>query len=360
MVEFSHLRTKLADHYFTEPPKDSIPFWADTPARTSRRGHFWVSGDRVTCNGQTFQCGPMFVSWEAPERVTQPYPVVLVHGGTLQGTEWLNTPDGRPGWAQRFVEAGYAVLAVDRPGHGRSPYHPDIVGSMGPPFSYERGREVYFPPTTANGIQTQWIFDPNDDAAFDAFIAPYGPMPADLAASQEMDAARLACLLDRIGSAIIVTHSASGPDGWLVADRRPELVAAIITIEPMGPPFAETPGIGTLDWGLTAAPVTFDPPRGDIADVHAADPASLRIPALAGLPIAVVTGETSIFATFGPAIVDFLAKAGAAVEHLHLPDHGILGNGHGLIYEKNSDQSFQLVLGWLAAYTSDDPGQNGS
>lgn len=70
MVEFSHLRTKPADHYFTEPPKDSIPFWADTPARTSRRGHFWVSGDRVSRNGQTFQRGPMFVSWEASERVT--------------------------------------------------------------------------------------------------------------------------------------------------------------------------------------------------------------------------------------------------------------------------------------------------
>jgi len=127
----------------------------------------------------------------------------------------------------------------------------------------------------------------------------------------------------------------------------------------MGPPFAETPGIGTLDWGLTAAPVTFDPLRTDIADVHAADPSSLRIPALARLPVAVVTGETSVFATFGPAIVDFLAKASAAVEHLHLPDHGIFGNGHGLIYEKNSDQALQLVLSWLAAHIG-DPEQTGS
>ncbi|MEJ7658536.1 MAG: alpha/beta fold hydrolase [Hymenobacter sp.] len=55
--------------------------------------------------------------------MTQPYPLVLVHGGTFQGTEWGTTPDGRPGWAQRLQEAGYAVLLVDRPGHGRSPYH---------------------------------------------------------------------------------------------------------------------------------------------------------------------------------------------------------------------------------------------
>ena len=35
--------------------------------------------DRVTLDGKTFQQGPMFVDWEASERVTQPYPIVLVH-----------------------------------------------------------------------------------------------------------------------------------------------------------------------------------------------------------------------------------------------------------------------------------------
>ncbi len=321
-------------------------FWENSVLRTSRRGHLWVPGERVTADGKTFQRGPLFAEWEAPEHVTQPYPVVLVHGGTLQGTEWMDTPDGRPGWAQRFVEAGYAVFLVDRPGHGRSPYHPEIVGPTGPPFSYERAKEVYF----NSPAQTQWPFDPNDDGAYDSFIAPYGPMPADLAASQEMGADRLARLLDKIGPAIVVTHSASGPDGWLLADRRPGLVAAVVSIEPMGPPFAATPGIGTLDWGLTAAPVTYDPPRANPAEVRAADPASLRVPALTHLPVAVVTGETSAFAAFGPAIVGFLVNAGASAALLHLPDHGIFGNGHGLIYEKNSDAALQPVLQWLAAH----------
>lgn len=186
-------------------------FWADIRARTPRRGHFWVPGERVTVGGKTFQRGPMFVAWEAPERVTQPYPVVLV-GGALQGTEWLDTPVGRPCWAQRLVEAGYAVLVVDRPGHGRSPYHLDVFGPMGPPFPYEEDRDVFFPPTAAHA-QTQWPFDLGDDATLDAFIAPFGPLPADIAAWQEMDADRLARLLNRIGPAIVVTHSASGSDG---------------------------------------------------------------------------------------------------------------------------------------------------
>ena len=31
----------------------------------------------------------MFVDWEAPAQVTKPLPVVLVHGGTFQGTKWM-------------------------------------------------------------------------------------------------------------------------------------------------------------------------------------------------------------------------------------------------------------------------------
>ena len=95
----------------------------------------------------------------------------------------------------------------------------------------------------------------------DRFISGTGPLPADLAASEEMDADRLARLLDRIGPAILPTHSASGPSGWLAADRPPGLVRAIVSVEPMGPPFADIPNIGPLRWGLAAAPPGFDPPR---------------------------------------------------------------------------------------------------
>ena len=320
------------------------PFWADTPARTTRRGFFWIAGERMTVDGKTCQRAPMFVEWEAPEQVTRPWPIVLVHGGGFQGTEWLLTPDCRPGWAQRLGEAGYATLIVDRPGHGRSPFHPDVVGAMGPPFTYEGGRQIYFPADPKN--HTQWPFAPDDEAAMDEFIAGYGPLPADLAASEEMDADRLARLLDRIGPAILLTHSASGPSGWLIADRRPGLVKAIVAVEPMGPPFADIPNIGPLTWGLTAPPLGYQP-RPDSPDALKAAPERFLLPALAGLPIGVVVGETSSFAPASPPIVDLLTKAGAAAELLRLTDHGVTGNGHGLIYEKNSDEALRPVLDWL-------------
>jgi pimeloyl-ACP methyl ester carboxylesterase len=73
---------------------------------TSRRGFFWVGGERVSVGEGTALRGQMFVQWEAPEEMTQPYPVVLIHGGGGQGTDWLGTPDGRPGWATFLVQEG--------------------------------------------------------------------------------------------------------------------------------------------------------------------------------------------------------------------------------------------------------------
>jgi pimeloyl-ACP methyl ester carboxylesterase len=310
-----------------------------------RRGHFWVPGERVSLGGLTYQRGPMFVEWEAPEEVTRPWPVILIHGGGFQGTEWFETPDGRPGWAQRFVEAGYAAMVVDRPGHGRSPFHVDVLGPMGPPFSYEGGRQIYRPGDDSR--HTQWPLDWDDGNAEDAFIAGYGPLPADLEASQVMDADRIAALLDLIGPAILVTHSASGPDGWLAADRRPHLINAIAAIEPMGPPFAVIPNIGPMRWGVTAAPMRFEPPVEDPEAIRHEKPGAFQLPGLAGLPILIVTAEASAFAAASPPTAAFLNAAGASAELLQLPDHGVFGNGHGLIYERNSDEAFALVLNWL-------------
>ncbi len=81
------------------------PFWTATPTRMIWRCRFRVSGERVGHKGKTFERGPMFARWEAPEQVTRPYPVMLVHGDGSQGTEWVDTPDGRPAgcsaWSRR-------------------------------------------------------------------------------------------------------------------------------------------------------------------------------------------------------------------------------------------------------------------
>jgi pimeloyl-ACP methyl ester carboxylesterase len=330
----------------------TAPHESGGPEITLRRGHFWIPGERVPTAGGTVQRAPMFVQWEAPVEVAHPYPLVLVHGGGGQGTDWTGTPDGRPGWATRFVEAGFAVYVVDRPGHGRSPYHPDVLGPMGAPFPYEAAQGLFLPEDVREA-QTAWTYERgigSDD--LDQLVASMGPMPADLAESQRMDADRLARLLDLTGPAVLVTHSAGGPAGWLAADARPDAVVAIAAIEPIGPAFADFPGIGALRWGLTAAPIGYAPAWERPEDVERADPADRRIPGLTATPVAVVTGGVSAFAGFAPQVVAFLTAAGAQAEHLHLPDHGVAGNGHALILEANSDEAVRPVISWIRSRIS--------
>ena len=77
-----------------------------------------------------------------------------------------------------------------------------------------------------------------------------GPDPQHLVWRQ-----RGAMMLDKIGPAIIMTHSAGGPFGWLVAEIRPNLVKGIIAIEGGGQPFG-----GQNVWGMSTIPVAYDPP----------------------------------------------------------------------------------------------------
>jgi pimeloyl-ACP methyl ester carboxylesterase len=303
---------------------------------TSRRGFWFVSGERSEHAVGTVPRAPMFVHWEAPVTPPRPLPLVLIHGGGGQGTDYLGTPDGRPGWATHLVAEGYAVYVVDRPGHGRSRHHPAVLGPVGAPFSLEAGVGVFAPPPDAHptaGLHTQWPDAPGAvGPALEQFVAGTGALLADLAESQALDRARGAELLDEIGPAVLVTHSLGAPAGWLIADARPELVRAIVAVEPVGPPFAETP-FGTLEAGLTATPMT---PRN-----------------LAGIPVAVVTGEASPFAAFAGEIVAFLRDAGCAAERLHLPEHGVRGNGHGIMLERNNREALGAILAWLGANVAD-------
>lgn len=338
------------------------------PALTSRRGMFWVGAERVDHQGQTYLKGPMFVHWEAPLEVTRPYPLVLIHGGGGQGTDWMWTPDGRPGWTHYLVESGFAVFVVDRPGHGRASFHPDLLGRMGPPFSYEAARALFDSPSSGPAshptahLHTQWPGGSEvGDPLMDQLLAPTGPMIEPLGAGHALERARLAELLDRVGPAVVVSHSAGGPAGWLAADARPALVKAVVAIEPLGPPFASTP-IGALDWGLTAAPLTYDPVVGDpaaLAPVAHPSPtehgpplllpadADRRLANLASIPIVVASAEASPLAHFDAHIVEFLRALGCKADLLRFADAGVRGNGHAMMFERNHRDALDVLCKWI-------------
>lgn len=322
---------------------------ADAPLVTSRRGSFWIPGEIVELAFGTVQRGPMFVEWECPETVTQPHPVVLVHGGGGQGADWTSTVDGKPGWAAKFVDAGYTTYVVDRVGHGRSPLHPDLLGEMSPPAPYFVAQALFAPADRA-AEHTRWPWGRDAGSPeMDQAAASGGPMIADLPHAQELDASRLVALLEKIGRSVLVTHSAGAPSGWLAADRRPDLVAGIAAVEPLGPAFVDFPGIGELEWGITAVPLRFRSAPADPQEIRAED-ADVTTEGLGGIPVAVFTGTASNFREAAPSIVDFLSRAGAHASWIDLGSLGIKGNGHGLIFESNAHETVVPVLDWIGSH----------
>jgi len=203
------------------------------------------------------------------------------------------------------------------------------------------------PPPLGGATQTQWPWSREVGAPeLGQVVAASGFVLADAAEGQRLDGIRIATLLDRIGPAVLVTHSAGGPAGWLAANQRPDLVKAVVALEPMGPPFAELPGFGKLAWGITLSPLALTPAVLDPAELHDSI-AEHAVDGFKELPIAVVISTDSPAAGFGAPIVSFLNDAGASAELLALADHGIVGNGHGFIYEANSDETIVPVIAWI-------------
>jgi pimeloyl-ACP methyl ester carboxylesterase len=325
------------------------------PVTTSRRGSFWITGDRVDGPLGSVLRGPMYVEWESPAEPAPGPPWVLVHGGGGQGTDYLTTPDGRLGWSRLLVDRGHTVYVVDRPGYGRSPHHPDVLGPLGPQVGEPALRAIFFPPAEGPDshpsahLHDQWPGgrEPGDPV-FDQFQAALSSMPADWAEMQALEQSRLAELLDRVGPAVLVTHSAGGPGAFLAADARPDQVAALIAIETLGPPFAQRPEMGLdLAWGLASAPLTFDPAVADPSELQDGTPRSL--PNLSRFPIAVVTGEASLFALFDRDLMAFLERAGCDVELVRLADHGVHGNAHGIMMERNNAEALDVITRWVSA-----------
>jgi len=319
---------------------------ASYPLRTSRRGHFWIPGELVRDSPfGTVMRAPMFVQWEAPAEVTHPYPVILVHGGGGQGTDYTGTPDGRPGWLDRFVQEGYLTYVVDRPGHGRSWFHPGVVGEPGGMFPYEAAAGLFSAPVPGHD-KAPWTGEPGEELT-DQLVSGMGFVHADYAEVNRMDADRLAKLLDRTGPAIIVTHSAGAPAGWLVSELRHELVKAHVAIEPIGPAFGGFPGLGSLTWGLSALKPVLEPEPQTPEELQA-DPGAFRQPGLAGIPTVVVVAGSSPFTDFEASVADFVNALGGQAEFLNIADHGVQGNGHALMLETNSDEAAGPILDWIA------------
>jgi len=203
------------------------------PLALASASYFFVGGKIDPSVEGSPTVGQMYVEFMIPARRRHPYPIVMVHGGSQTGTNFTGTPDGREGWAQYFVRRGYAVYVVDQVARGRSAHWSQVHGAVQPSrLSFVEQRFVAperFKQWPQAHLHTQWPGTGKPgDPAFDQFYASQFPSIVSFPKQQELNRDALVALLDKIGPAILLTHSQSGAFNWPVADARPNLLKALV------------------------------------------------------------------------------------------------------------------------------------
>jgi len=297
------------------------------------QGHFFVGGEKTEAadNGSVQVYNQMFVGYQLPAEKEHRYPLVLIHGGGGQATDWFSTPDGRDGWRDYFIAAGFDVYWVDRPGYGRSPTnvrYGELTESANSSIINFLARSNHWPGDSQ---------DPSDPSILTWLSSsPPGPYAGDAIA-----ASAISELLDQIGPAILVTHSAGAASGWLAADLNHSNVAGIIAFEP-----GASNMVHEIRKGLTfepALPADFMPVE-DSEGCEAQAPGSpSKLSRYSDFPVHLVGSELGLIAGL-PCAVKVFSQAGVNVKYTYLPDLGFTGNGHFMMAETNNGELAQIFI----------------
>jgi pimeloyl-ACP methyl ester carboxylesterase len=268
---------------------------------------------------------------------------------------------------------------MDQVGRGRSPYVEAVYGpkTMRSPKFVEREFIAYekynlYPQAK---LHTQWPGPGTvGDPIFDQFMAETHAMIGDAKLREAVNRDATIALLDRIGPAILTPHSQSAAPAWLAADARPQLVKALLMVEAGTSSFYEVKLVGPPNWfedgalskpfGVTYAPITYDPPVKGVEDFRLVRQEKPDAPDLARcwrakepapqlinfkkIPTLQMSAEASFGAPTAHCNAAFLKQVGVPVDFVRLADIGIRGNGHFLMLEENNLEIAAVIADWLA------------
>jgi pimeloyl-ACP methyl ester carboxylesterase len=291
--------------------------------------------------GQTFSGDHAYIFYQVPVKARK-YPLVMWHGIGQFSKTWETTPDGREGYQNIFLRRRYSVYLIDQPRRGSAARStaPATINPTPDEQQWFGTFRVGIWPDYFEGVQFA-----RDTATLNQYFRQMVPNIGPIDYNVNTDA--ISALFDKIGPAILVTHSHSGGMGWLTAIKN-QNVKAIVSYEPGSGfvfPEGEVPApLKMADGALQATAV----PMADFMK-------------LTKIPIIIYYGD------FIPAKPDpnpgqdgwrarlemarlwrdAVNKLGGDVTVVHLPEIGIKGNTHFPFSDLNNIEVADVMAKWL-------------
>ena len=327
---------------------------------------------------QQITIGQMYVQFQIPAKGSGPgWPVIMVHGSTHTGAALESTPDGREGWFPYFVRKGIATYVVDQSGRGRSGFDQSVLQEAEARMLAGDTKAAAdlipnFGRITDNGAWQAWFGhlvppganvtngklvrhgDPEDpekptdgrphvapqfplDAVAEYYkqLVPNGEVtlpgstcasctPQQLSPANTWTPQNLALLVERLGGAVVATHSQSGIMGHhmvrILKERgHLDLVKGLITIEG---------GCSLPQSGLAAA--DFD-----------------------AIPYLALKGDYTAISQQCQETVDAInarradKQGSTKAEYLKLDEMGMLGITHMMMLDKKSNEIADIMIDWV-------------
>jgi hypothetical protein len=309
----------------------------------------------------SLHCDHGYVQWQIPETKDRKVPLLMWHSAATKTWE-TPTPAGREGFNNIFLRRGFPVYIIDAPRNGRAakacePYTYTPSTGNDQQFFNSARLGIWIPPAPPQ-FYPNVQFPKDDPAALNQFRrADYFEFQTPENVQLQSDA--VAELLKEIGPAVLLTHSGSGVRGWWTAIKSSN-VKSVVAYEPghfVFPQGEVPPAIPRADGVSVEAP---NPPLGSVVPLS-------DFMKLTKIPIQIVIGD-NIPSKLDPVNVglrlpldnnririiraklfaEAINRHGGNAEVLILPEHGIYGNTHFIMWDLNNEKIAQLLVEFLS------------
>lgn len=293
--------------------------------------------------GQTLHADYANIFYQVP----QPYNnhrVYFLHGFGQSRVGWMNTPDGREGFAPMFLRKGYATYLIDQPRRGAAG-QPSVEATVATPTLdqawFTQFRMGYYPKLFSNSKF------PQGEETLHKFFQQMTPNIGEFDIPKVTEA--LVATFEKGGDGIFITHSQGGIIGWNVAMQTPK-VTAVVAIEPGTFPFPEGE-VPTITKENTSFPVGgFGVPKEQFLT-------------LTKRPIVIYFGDNipdfdktaelpaqnfwSGVRELAYKFAEVINANGGDCKVIDLPKAGISGNTHFMFQDLNNQEVFEHIYKWL-------------